>query len=166
MCVIFVTVLWALWTLRCWLLSDSRHFFPLFKYFDNFPPYPEKVEVKESEERRISCIVVIELVPLKRHCVSHPKGLPSILLVLILFNFVKCEFRVLLFQTLKHSAFCHLCFCLTASLAPPLFAQAAGPWTVSHQSLIFGFPYQIGCLQGLTRGFSTAFTTKPAKCHT
>lgn len=68
----------VLWTLGCGLLSGCGHF-PAFQSLDNLTP----PAAGETEESRISCIMVIELVPKKRHCIAHQKGLPPILVILV-----------------------------------------------------------------------------------
>lgn len=109
----------------------------------------------EVEESRISCVTVIDLVPIKRHCTSHQKGfvfLPPLYLYSPLF--VKCEFLVLLFKILHHATFSHLCvFVWWHRLHLLCFACVAGLWAVSRQSL-GGFLHEIGCWQGLICGSS------------
>lgn len=117
--------------------------FPMFKSLDNLT----LPTAGETEESRISCIMVIELVPKKRHCIAHQKGLPPILVILVpLFceMWVSCS----IFQDpAPHYPVPPLWFCLTASLAP--LALLVSVLEAARVSVLV-----FSCLQGLIWGSS------------
>lgn len=156
MCVICVTMYYGPSDPGYWVTAVT---FPLFKSLGNLT-LPTEGEVEES---RISCSVIIELVPIKRYCISHQKGLPPILEFLVpLFcdMWVSCP----TFQDpAPRYLFPSLCFCLTASLAPPLLCPCCWPLVCKPAISHWWFSPQ-GRLSARTNLWF--FPTKPTKCYT